>query len=143
MRRKSKVIYYHENHKLVILRSPQDSKAEVLQWWSTQDWSGSFPTHHGVAALFLSTLPIVLRKNSMYHYLYAFMISIRISLGTLSQMISPHSNQILCSIYEQSDFRISISYFPFFFLPSFPFSLPLFLHFISDIFLILSSHSHA
>ena len=124
MRGRPEVLYHHEDHKLVILRYPQDSKVEFLQRWSTQDWLGPFPTCHGAAAIFASTLPTVLCKNSLHHSLYAFMTSIRISLEIIFQQISPHSNQILYKTHEQSNFWTSISYFSFFFLSSFLFFLP-------------------
>ena len=131
MRRRPEVIYYHEDHELVILISPWDSKIEALQRWSTQKWSGPFPTRHGAAAFFVSVLPTVLWKSGLHHYLYAFMNSTKISL----ESIKLYSNQILCSTHEQSDFRTSISYFSFFFLPYFPFSLSLFWHFFQIFFL--------
>ena len=122
--RRSKIIYHHEDYELIILIPPWDSKAEALQSWSTQDWSGPFPTRHGAAAFFASLLPTILHKNWLHHRLYAFMTSIRISLEIIFQQISPHSNQILYKTHEQSNFWTSISYFPFFFLSSFLFFLP-------------------
>ena len=77
----------------MILRSPWDFKVEVLQWWSTQDWSGSFPTYYGAAAFFLSALPIVLWKNRLHQHLYAFMTSTSTTLEILSQSIISHKNK--------------------------------------------------
>ena len=65
-----------------------------------------------------------LPKNGLYHYLYAFEISTKITLKIFSQKISPHKNQIGCSTLEQSDFRTSITCFSFFFSIPFYFSLP-------------------
>ena len=100
IKKRPEVIYQWEDHNLIILKPSLDSKVEALQWWSTQDWSGPFSTRHGAAAFFASALSIVLCKNWLHQCLYAFMISTKISLEILSQKITPHINQILCSTYE-------------------------------------------
>ena len=138
-KKESDVIYQHKDHELVILKSSWNSKVEALQWWSTQNRSGPFPNWHGAAAFFLSALPIVLRKNLIHHCLYTFTTFTRTTLGILFQSIKSHSNQILCSTHEQFDFRISISYFLFFFFSSFLFFLPFPFLFSLQIFTITSS----
>ena len=136
MRRTLEVIYYHEDYELVILRSSWDSKVKALQRrWSIQDWLGPIPTRHGAAAFFLCALPSVFRKNDIHHHLYAFMISTSTTLEIFSQSITPHSNQILCSIHEQSDFWTNISCFSFSLFPSFLFFFPFF-------FIIFPDFSH-
>ena len=89
-----------------------------------------FPIWYGATAFFASSLPIILRKNRLYHYLYAFETSTNITLKIFPQINSPHTNQIICSIHEQPDFRTSISCFPF--SSSLPF------YFLSPFFLSLS-----
>ena len=90
-------------------------------------------------SLLCKYIVIVLCKNLLHPSLYAFMTSTRTSLRIFSQKISLHSNQILCTTHEQSDFWTSISYFLFFFFSSFLFFLPLYFLFLFYIFTTSSS----
>ena len=135
-KRRLEAIYQHKDHELVISRSPWNSKVEALQRCSIQDWSGPFPIRHGAAIFFASSLLIVFHKNGLYHHLYAFETSTRITLEIFSQMISSHKYQIICSIHEQFDFRTSITCFSFY-LPFLSIFLSLFLIFFTSDFFYL------
>ena len=125
----------------------------VSAWVWIKSWSGNFDTSMRLqsrsllmvihmelirilsnsswcCSLLCKYIVIVLCKNLLHPSLYAFMTSTRTSLRIFSQKISLHSNQILCTTHEQSDFWTSISYFSFFFFS-------FFLFFLSFLFLFL------
>ena len=113
----------------------------ILQWWSTQDWSGSFLNWYRAVAFFSSTLLIFFFENGLHHHLITFKSQQK---PLLKSFLKRSHHQYLVQKFQYMDnlnsktSNLCLSFFPLFFL---------FLSFFSclflRIFLCFTSLSHA